>query len=104
VKNLRVSQDVSVAAVPFLGPASAKLILKANCATVVKLICIQARTVTCFHVTGVARVEVMGIVQPQASVFAILALLLARGGVDTVFLFAVDPARIMGDVQVLLFL
>ncbi len=81
-----------MAAVPYLEPASANQILRASCATVVKRTSIPGLTVTCFHVKEVEHVEAMGIVQHQARVCAILALLLAKGGVDTVFLFAVDLA------------
>ena len=87
-----------MAAVPYLVLASANQILRAICATLVKLTSIPGLTVTCFHVKGVARVEAMGIVQHQASACAILVLLLVRERVDTVFLSAVDPARILGDV------
>ncbi len=90
-----------MAAVPYLEPASANQILRASCATLVRLTCIRALIVTCFHVKEVERAEVMAIVRHQARVCAILALLLAKGGVDTVFLSAVDPARIRADVQVL---
>ncbi len=90
-----------MAAVPYLEPASANQILRASCATVVKRTSIPALTVTCFHVKEVEHVEVMGIVRHQARVCVILALLLATGGMDTVFLSAVDPARIRADVQVL---
>lgn len=66
------------------------------------LICIQVLTAICLHVKEGPRVGAMDIVPHQASASAILVLFSARGRVDTVFLSAADPARILEHVPVLL--